>query len=176
MTDNILHGTTVYLRALEPEDLEHLFRWENDTDIWNISDTLSPISRFIMKRYIQNSHKDIYETRQLRLMIQLNKEEKPIGTIDLYDFNHFHKRAAVGILIAEKGERRKGYASDALNILVKYCFSVLRLHQLYCSISVDNLSSIELFIKAGFLVTGTRKEWNWNGERFNDEHFLQRFR
>lgn len=173
MTTNMLFGEKVLLRALEPGDLELLYRWENDTEIWNISETLSPVSRFILKRYLENAHKDIFVTRQLRMMIQLTANDQPVGTIDLFDFDQFHKRAAVGILIAEKSERRKGYAGEALGLLKTYCFDVLKLHQLFCSISVDNQSSLELFQKAGFLITGTRKEWNWTGDDFNDEYFLQ---
>jgi diamine N-acetyltransferase len=176
MTDSILIGKKIELRALEPEDLEQLYIWENDTEIWNVSETLSPVSRFILKRYLENAHKDIFETKQLRLIIQLKEKITPLGTIDLFDFDHFHKRAAVGILIGEKSERRQGYASEALEILKRYCFEVLKIHQLYCSIQVDNNSSLELFRKSGFTITGTRKDWNWNGESFNDEFFLQLFR
>ncbi len=176
MTDSIFTGTKIFLRALEPEDLNLLYKWENDTDIWNVSETLSPVSRFILKRYIENAHKDIFETKQLRLVIQLKAENKPVGTIDLFDFDHFHKRAAVGILISEKDERRQGYAAEAIEIIKKYCFEVLGIHQLYCSISVSNNSSLELFLKAGFIITGTRKEWNWMGDSFKDEHFLQLIR
>ena len=161
------------MRALEPEDLELLYKWENDTEIWSISETLSPISRFILKRYLENAHKDIFATRQVRLVIQLKTGKKPVGTIDLFDFDPFHKRAAVGILIAEKDERRKGYAEEALRILKRYATEVMKIHQLYCTISADNTSSLELFEKVGFHVSGTRKSWNWNGEDYMDEHFLQ---
>lgn len=173
MNKGLLVGKRVFLRALEPEDLELLAEWENDTEIWNVSETLSPISRFILKRYLEHSHKDIYETKQLRLVIELIEKRKPIGTIDLYNFDPFHKRAAVGILVAEKSERRKGYASDALDILKRYSREILKLHQLHCSISLENSSSLELFQNAGFEITGTRKDWNWNGKNFTDEYVLQ---
>jgi len=176
MSDGVLQGNKVILRALEPEDLDLLYRWENDTETWNISETMSPLSRFILKKYLENSHRDIFETKQLRLMITLKESMKSIGTIDLFDFDHFHRRAAVGILIAEHSQRKKGYALDALEILKKYCFEVLQLHQMYCSISVDNTSSTELFRKAGFVVTGTRKEWNRGVNSYTDEHFLQLIR
>jgi diamine N-acetyltransferase len=175
MTSSILHGQKVFLRALEPEDLKLLFRWENDTEIWNISDTLSPVSRYILKKYIENSYKDIYETKQLRLIIQLTQEDKPVGTIDLFDFDPFNSRAAVGILIAEKEERRKGYAMEALELVKKYSFDILKINQLYCSILTENSSSLDLFQKAGFIITGTRREWSWNGNGFKDEYFLQLF-
>ena len=101
----------ISLRALEPEDLELLYEWENNDSYWELSNTFSPFSKYTLKRYLENSHKNIYETGQLRLMIDLIDEKKTIGTIDLFDFDPFHKRAGLGILIAPDTYRRKGYAS-----------------------------------------------------------------
>ncbi|MFC2079836.1 GNAT family N-acetyltransferase [Bacteroidota bacterium] len=176
MSTNLLSGKKVVLRALEPEDLQFLYEWENDTDIWSISETFSPVSRYLLKKYLENAHKDIFEAKQLRLMIQALDPDLPVGTIDLFDFDHFHKKAGIGILIAEKGERKKGYASESLEILKNYCFHILKLNQLYCSISVQNKSSIKLFQNAGFEITGTKKSWHWNGDDYTDEYFLQLIR
>jgi len=173
MIDNSLKGKNLELRALEPEDLALLYLWENDTDIWNVSNTLVPISRYILKKYLESTHKDIYETKQLRLIIQLGDSKRAIGAIDLFDFDPYHKRAGIGILIADKGDRRKGYAREAIDILVSYAFNTLNLHVVYCNISTENCASLDLFKQAGFDIAGTKKEWIWDGEKFQDEHFLQ---
>lgn len=149
----------IKLRALEPEDLELLYEWENNAEYWTISNTVSPFSRFTLKRYIENSHHSIYETGQLRLMIDQTEENKTIGTIDLFEFDPFHRRAGIGILIADELYRRKGYASVALTCLIKYCFTTLQLHQLFCNIQADNQASIELFRKHGFETVGSKKDW-----------------
>ena len=83
----------IRLRALEPEDLELLYEWENDNSYWAISNTVSPFSRYTLKRYIENSHKTIFETGQLRLMIEHIEDKITIGTIDVFEFDPFHKRA-----------------------------------------------------------------------------------
>ncbi len=176
MNDKQLIGSKLVLRALEPEDLDILYKWENDTEIWNLSDRVAPLSQYILKKYLENSHKDIYETKQLRLIIQLQKTGRPIGAIDLFDFDPFHKRAGIGILIAEKGDRRKGFAGEALELLIAYAFEILKLHQLFCTISSENSASLELFVQSGFEISGTRKEWIWDGNKFLDEHFLQMIR
>lgn len=41
-----LKGESVYLRALEPEDLEFIYTIENDQNIWEVSNTQTPYSRF----------------------------------------------------------------------------------------------------------------------------------
>ena len=163
----------IRLRALEPEDLELLYEWENDDSNWIISNTISPFSRFTLKRYLENSHKSIYETGQLRLMIDHIVDKSTIGTIDLFDFDPFHKRAGIGILIANDAYRRKGYASMALSCLTNYCFKTLHLHQIYCNILSVNKESMELFLKHGFVETGIKKDWLTASSGYMDEHLFQ---
>ncbi len=163
----------INLRALEPEDLELLYEWENNESYWIISNTVVPFSKFTLKRYLENSHKNIYETGQLRLMIELAEVRKPVGAIDLFDFDPFHKRAGLGILIADENERKKGYATMALKGLINYCFETLQLHQLYCNILANNTESIDLFTKLGFVQIGVKKGWIKTSDGYLDEHMFQ---
>jgi len=163
----------IRLRALEPEDLELLYTWENNETFWVYSNTVSPFSRFTLKRYIENSHKNIYETGQLRLMIDHIEDKKTIGTIDLFEFDAFHKRAGIGILIADESYRRKGFAAMSLKCLIQYCFKTLQLHQLYCNILANNTVSIELFKKHGFVEIGRKKDWIQTDNGYLDEYLFQ---
>lgn len=163
----------ISLRALEPEDLELLYEWENDNSYWMISNTTTPFSKYTLKRYLKNSHKNIYETGQLRLMVEISDEKKTIGTIDIFDFDPFHKRAGIGILIADEKERRKGYASMALKCLTEYCFKTLQLHQLYCNILANNCESLDLFRKLGFVEAGIKKDWIKTIDGYHDEYLFQ---
>jgi diamine N-acetyltransferase len=163
----------IILRALEPEDLELLYEWENNDANWVISNTVSPFSKYTLKRYLENSHKSIYETGQLRLMIDLMPDKKTIGTIDVFDFDPFHKRAGLGILIADENYRRKGYGSMALTCLTEYCFKTLQLHQLYCNILDNNRISIDLFRKHGFIQAGIKKDWVKTSDGYLGEYMFQ---
>lgn len=170
---NLLANKNISLRALEPEDLEIMYRWENDTGLWHLSNTLVPYSRYLLKEYLEHSRKDIFELKQLRLIIETNGEGRAVGAIDLFDFDPFHRRAGVGILIAEKSDRKKGYAREALETLKDYAFRVLNLHQLFCNIGSGNQDSINLFKAAGFRVAGEKKEWLFTGKGYEDEWLLQ---
>jgi diamine N-acetyltransferase len=163
----------IKLRALEPEDLELLYEWENNEKHWVISNTAAPFSRYTLKRYLDNSHKNIYETGQLRFMIDHIEDKITIGTIDVFDFDPFHKRAGVGILIASEAYRRKGFASMSLTCLIKYCFETLLLHQLYCNILANNCESIDLFKKQGFVQSGIKKDWILSSDGYQDEYMFQ---
>lgn len=163
----------INLRALEPEDLELLYAWENNESYWVISNTVVPFSKYILKRYLEDSHRNIYETGQLRLMIDHIHDKKTVGTIDIFEFDPFHKRAGVGILIAYEEYRRKGLASMSLKCLTDYCFNTLQLHQLFCSILGNNTESMDLFKKQGFVQSGIKRDWVKTADGYLDEYIFQ---
>lgn len=168
-----LKGELCYLRALEAEDLEFLYALENDESVWEVSETLAPYSRFVLKEYLANSHRDIYEVKQLRLAI-CDPTHRVVGFIDLFDFNPRHKRAGIGVVILNKEDRNKGMGKEALTLLIQYAFTVLDLHQVYANILEDNLGSIHLFKGLGFEQAGVKKDWNHSTGKFKNELLFQK--
>ncbi|MFV0310043.1 MAG: GNAT family N-acetyltransferase [Dysgonomonas sp.] len=169
----LLKNTHISLRAVEPEDLDQLYGWENSTALWVHGNTLAPYSKLILRQYINDAlEMDIFQSRQLRLMIDLTDEKVTIGTIDLYEIDAHNRRAGIGILIDET-YRKKGYASQALSLMAGYAFNFLYLHQLYAYISISNINSIRLFEKAGYKETGILKDWIQRGDRFEDVQLSQ---
>ncbi len=148
----------IRFRALEPEDIDLLFEWENNTEIWEVSNTFEPFSKYILAKYIKESQRDIYEAKEVRMLIE-TLDGIAVGAIDLFDFDPFHFRAGVGILIHNEKDRKLGYATDALQLLCDFAINHLRLHQLYANISEDNLASLQLFTSNGFKQCGTKKDW-----------------
>ena len=169
---SFLSNDIISLRAIEPEDIELLYSWENDPGIWEVSHTLVPFSKYILALYIKNSDKDIYESKQLRLMID-TADGKTVGGIDLFDFDPYHSRVGVGVLIHSRDDRSKGYASAALKLVIEYCFGKLKIHQLYANIERSNTVSLCLFEKNGFIVCGTKKEWLMTDSGWKDEMMVQ---
>ena len=154
-----LKSNSIYLRALEPEDLVAIHRIENDERLWFVSETLVPFSLYAIKEYIANAHKDIYEVKQLRLAICDSNANTLIGLIDLFDFDPHNARAGVGILIESEANRGKGYGKEALELIINYSKTHLKLHQLYANIIEDNKASIQLFSSVGFVQVGVKKDW-----------------
>lgn len=159
------------MRPLEITDVDVLCQWENDPDNLLPGNTMTPFSRFFLEQYILGARNNIYEDRQLRMVIE-GPGGRVVGLIDLFDFEPHHRRAAVGILIG-KEYRRKGYASEALDLLIEYAGGVLGLKQLYATADAANNSSKTLFLKKGFVHTGTKKQWNLRGRRWVDEDLYQ---
>jgi len=170
-----LENDFIKLRALEPEDLDILYKWENDVDLWKYGATIAPYSKFALKEYIADSRLDIFHSKQLRLMIVWKENNEAVGTIDLYDFDPMNLRAGIGILI-DTAYRRKQIGLQALELMKNYAFDVLLLKQLYAHIPKRNEISLKLFSKAGYLNTACLKEWLKTNEGFDDVYVMQLIR
>ena len=168
-----LQGIQLFLRALEPEDLEFIYSVENDEKIWNVSNTNTPYSKFLIKQYLENAHLDIFEAKQLRLAICLNTTCEVVGLIDLFDFEPNHHRAGIGIIIADAQKRNLGFGQEALRLLINYGFKQLQLHQLYANIACNNTDSIKLFTKFEFELIGIKKHWMYLNNSYQDEAIYQ---
>lgn len=171
-----LKGQNVYLRALEPEDLEFVYALENDLSVWEISQTQTPYSKFLIHQYLENAQQDIYQAKQLRLAICKNDSFEAIGLIDLFDFDPKNHRAGIGIIIQQSGDRNQGYGSQALELLLNYAFENLELHQLFANIATSNEASIKLFTTFGFQLVGVKKDWSFSQGNFTDEAMYQLIR
>ena len=168
-----IEGTACRLRALEVEDIEAMYGWENDTEVWRVSGSVAPFSRNVLRRLIDEQQFDIYATRQMRLVIECTTSGEAVGAVDLFEFDPHHRRAGVGIIVAPP-YRRQGYALDALLTLERYAKEVLMLHQLWCSAGADNKASLSLFAKARYAKCGCRREWILSTDGATDEVLMQK--
>jgi diamine N-acetyltransferase len=156
---------------MEPEDLDLLYRIENDSQLWGVGATNVPYSRYLLHEYISNATGDIYTDRQVRLMIE-NEEGQVVGIADVMNFDPRHLRAELGIVI-ERAYRRQGYATDAIRQILDYARKVLHLHQLYAFVGCDNHASMELFSKVGFTREEELKDWLYDGKDYHSAIVMQ---
>ncbi|WPR71556.1 GNAT family protein [Flavobacterium sp. NG2] len=168
-----LKGKNIYIRALEPNDLEFIYTMENDENIWEVSNTQTPYSRFLIRQYLENAQQDIYEAKQLRLAICQNDDFPAIGLIDLFEFDPKNNRAGIGIVIQGLSHRNQKVGTEALELLINYSFQHLNLHQLYANIGEENSASKALFTKFGFKCVGIKKDWNLTHGEYKDEGMYQ---
>ena len=155
-----LEGELTRLRALEAEDVDLLYVWENDPAVWGVSGTLAPFSRHTLRRFLDEQRFDLYAARQLRLVVE-TLDGRAVGLVDLF-------------LIHGAGDSGRGFASDALDVLCRYARQVLGLHQLWCSVAPDNAASLALFRRAGFAECGRKREWRRTPDGWADELLLQK--
>lgn len=168
-----IHDNILMLRALEPTDLDVLYRWENDEELWHTSATITPFSRKQLWDYIENYDGDIFRTHQLRLMIVEVATYKVVGTLDLFDFDPINSRASVGILI-DKEFQGQGYGKMALNLVEDYCKKHISLNQLVATVSVENERSLALFRSLEYSEIGVMRWWLKRGNQYCDAILFQK--
>jgi len=171
----MLEDDRIKLRAVEPDDLELLYAWENDVTLWDVGNTRQPYSRFALREYIAQCDKTIYETSQLRLMITDKQTLQVVGTVDLFDFDIHNSKIAFGLYVHADFQGR-GFARSALRLVEAYVFDFLALNQLYCHIAVSNVASISMFVKENYEQNTVLKQWIRISDKFEDVVVFQRFK
>ena len=143
----LLKGDKVILRSVDSLDIDTLLLWENSKDepLYGVFE--EQYSRDDVAQFVENQQRySLVETEQLRLMICSHEGER-LGAIDLAEYDG--EKAFVSILIVGTDNRRKGFATNALQLVIEYAES-LGLRTLYANILPENRASINLFERAGF--------------------------
>lgn len=171
MTDSVL--PEVRLRAMEPEDLDDLYKIENDMSLWNVGVTNVPYSRYMLHEYIASSSGDIYADKQVRMII-CGCGDEVVGIVDVTDFDPRHQRAELGIVVRQPF-RGKGYAQAAVEEVKRYAGNFLHLHQLYVYVDCNNPAALEVFEKCGFAHSACLKDWLFDGSKYHNAVLMQYF-
>lgn len=147
------------LRALEPEDVDTIYLWENDVSEWYSRQNMTPASRYQIWQYIHSYDGSLYGGNQLRMMACL-ADGIPVGTVDLYDIDAANRRAWVGIYIAPQW-RGRGYAHETLRQISQYAYDHLAIAHLAAEVAADNEPSCRLFEAAGYRLGGCLHAWHY---------------
>jgi len=145
----LLKSSTIFLRTLQSNDVDNILKWENNPKNWQVSGTIRDFTEEEIEVFVNSEH-DLEVNQQIRYVICLNSTKEAIGTLDLFEHDAQSKTVGIGILIANQENRKRGYASETLNLIIDYCRNELKLVNLFCNIIKDNTASIRLFEKCGF--------------------------
>lgn len=163
----------ITLRAPEEKDVDNLFFWENDPSFTESLPLSAPVSRYQVWEYIKNYQADPFATKELRMLINDDAADRPVGHIDIFQFDPVNRRAGVGIYIAEE-YRHMGYGKEALEILENYVCSTLGIHQLWAQVALDNDASKALFTGCGYKPAGRLRSWLRRGMTYVDALIFQK--
>lgn len=169
----MIRGSKCRLRAVEVGDIDIMYKWENDPAVWSVSGVVAPISRYSFEQFVAEQQAGIFSTHQLRLIIEAS-DGRAVGAIDLFEFDPVNMRAGVGVLVYEQADRRRGFATEALELLCEYSRDVLHLNQLWCGVAADNRASLALFRRAGFVRMGRKRQWLRTADGWVDELSMQK--
>lgn len=165
-TENPLHGVAIYLRSLNPDDASPAYlSWLCDPEITRYLEVRFMPSQTIEKLcdYI-NVNADSSEN--LLLGIFLDADDSHIGNIKLGPVDWNHRTADIGLLIGDRLQWGKGFATEAIKIVSQYAFHTMGLVKLTAGCYAENRGSINAFIKAGYFLDGMRaSQWRVGNRR-----------
>jgi len=142
----------IKLRKVDISDASTILKWENNPEFWAITENAGPFQIADILEFIKQSG-DLLTNGQQRYMV-LDKDDAPIGALDLFGYNELLRSAGVGILIAEVVNRNKGFAHTAICMILSELKKDGAVKQLHCIIHPDNIPSIRLFSGLGFIEIG----------------------
>ena len=149
----------VVLRALEPTDLDLLYEIENDPDVWDVTSSPSPWSRWALRQYLESQPADIAQTGQLRLVVESGSVDGGMGFVVLFSYDALQRRAEVGIAI-RRSARRTHLGLAALQALQHYAKNHLHLRLLYAKIRTADEACHKLFQAAAYRRVATLPQWH----------------
>lgn len=156
----------VYLRPLRVEDYKTLVVWHNDPDIQNmVGGHKYFVSEEREKKWIENV---INSDDRLVLAVCLVENDKHIGNIMLQEIDWINRSAHVPVLIGDKTEWNKGYATEARMQMLKFAFEERGIERVWAVVVEDNIGSIRMLEKCGYVKEGVlRRSLYKNGRYYN---------
>lgn len=158
----------VYLRALEIDDLERTQRWHNDPTLY---ETMVGAFRFVSRAAEEQwlRQKTAFSDDEVNLAICLTDGAEHVGNIYLRHIDWIARCAEVsGLFIGERQQRRRGYASEALRLLVTHAFADLGLQRLYAFVLAENQAIHQVVQNCGFVVEGALRRHTFKRGEFKD--------
>lgn len=103
------------------------------------------------------------------LCIYENESMRPIGGVNLHNYNAAHRRAELGIMIGESDLRGKGYGTEAVQLMCDYGFNAMGLNSIMLITTAYNIAGQKAYEKAGFKEIGRRREARWFAGKYWDD-------
>ncbi|TPV35965.1 GNAT family N-acetyltransferase [Paucihalobacter ruber] len=137
-----------YKRVSSEHISEDYVSWINDSEVNRYLETRGNYTLDLLKSYIEQQ----YNKATFFWAIHLKDSNKHIGNIKIDPINFETKSGEYGILIGDKSNWGKGYASEATIRIINYCFDELELTKITLGVIEDNVSAVNLYKKLGFKI------------------------
>jgi [ribosomal protein S5]-alanine N-acetyltransferase len=156
----ILRSERVYLRALEPSDADLVHRWYEHADTARL---MGEMPRSLARRRSDAEAATGEAGRDwFAFVICLIADDQPIGRADLFEIDRVNGSAGFGMAIGEHDLRGGGLGTEAVNVLVDFCFGQLRLESV-------NQRAQHVYAKAGFVHEGRLRRAFYQDGVFQDD-------
>ena len=152
----------VYLRALEPADVERTLRWHNDAELYQ---TLVGPFRFVSREAEEKwlTEKLQYSTTEVNLAVCVRESAQHIGIITLRNIDPVARHGELGLFIGEPSARGKGYGRSAVRQLLDHAFNDLGLQRVYLFVLEENAVARKVYQDCGFELEGQLRRHAFKG-------------
>ena len=155
MTEKILKGEKNYLREPTAEDFEELDALYKSSRQLHRGLVSPTFGRDDFDELLKRNKGDDYES----LLICVNETDAIAGTITLSQiFRKAFQNAYLGYLLSEKFTG-KGYMTEAVELMLKHAFSILKLHRIEANVQPHNSASINVLKRTGFMKEGFSRNY-----------------
>ncbi|MCL5999388.1 MAG: GNAT family N-acetyltransferase [Chloroflexi bacterium] len=171
MSHNIWQGKNVQLRAMEQEDWEVFHKNDEDAEEARLCYEIPfPRSSAGARKWAAEvaqtpPHNDVY-----RLVIESAPGEV-VGTLNTMACDRRCGTFKYGIAIF-RPHWRKGYASEAIRLLLRYYFQELGYQKVTVHVYAFNDASLKLHQKLGFQIEGRLRRMIYTNGAYHDEYVL----
>jgi RimJ/RimL family protein N-acetyltransferase len=142
------------LRPVAPSDAPALFAARGDSQVMQYWDWPEMASAHDVEKIILAHGEELESGRTIWWAVAKSDGGQAIGECDLSEIDRHHRRAEVGFLFA-RAYWRCGYATEAMQAVVKYAFDQLGLERLWARCHAGNVASVRLLERLGFQYEGT---------------------
>ena len=149
----VIEGARIRLRALESDDMEAMWRWQNDWTTQRLGDESPELALShdaVQRTFGPDSGFNTYIIETL--------DGSVIGNCGFYNYSGRNRHCSVGIWIGEAEARGRGYGTEALRLLLGYLFQQMGLHRVALTVVADNAQAIASYKKCGFREEGRERE------------------
>ena len=164
-------GKLVRLRAMEPGDAEHFYRINMERDVdRNLEMVWPPASMAGQQQWVEEAAKKGFgENLEFKFQIEELVDGQLVGSIDTHHCNQRQGTFEYGLSVREQ-YRNKGFASEAILLVLRYYFFELRFRKAEPGVFAYNPASIRLHEKLGFVLEGIRRQHGYSHGEFHDLH------
>ncbi|SHJ02402.1 GNAT family N-acetyltransferase [Lutispora thermophila] len=164
--EKYLRGNKVILRQGCEKDLFYLHNWYNDKELNKLAGwTEGKIGTAQLRMNLLKG----FGYDPMNLIIETIDGGKPIGTIQLYDFNETDQSCKLGIRIGDRDYWGKGYGEDAIKALLRYAFYELDIFRVSLKLYEYNERASRCYLKCGFKYEGRTRKSAYIDGKFYDE-------
>jgi RimJ/RimL family protein N-acetyltransferase len=163
-------GQRVRLRAVEAADWEQFYAWD-DAEVDRAAYWIPfPRSREAVKKWAAELATAEPKDQTFRWVIE-DLAGEFVGTLNTHTCEPRHGTFHYGLALRREHWRR-GYASEAIRLVLAYYFRELRYQKANVEIYAFNTASLQLHLKLGFREEGRRRRMIYTGGAYHDEVLL----